>query len=94
MEFPDSIDKHAKIRSVELGTSLKEILLRGLDRELADPAESSVNDRPSYWANRQLLPEYAAAIEAGAFSGGADSTRIISVDRSMSFRRLPDPRGL
>jgi hypothetical protein len=35
----------------------------------------------SYWANRKLLPEYEAALKAGAFSGGTDSTQIISEER-------------
>ena len=33
------------------------------------------------WANRRLLPEYEAALKAGAFSGGTDSARIISEER-------------
>lgn len=35
----------------------------------------------SYWANRKLLPEYDAALKAGAFSGGTDSTAIVSEER-------------
>jgi plasmid stability protein len=35
----------------------------------------------SYWATRKLLPEYEAALQAGAFSGGTDSTQIISEER-------------
>lgn len=80
LEIPDPVYKQAKIRAVELGTSLREILLRGLERELAS-AENSTAGK-SYWADRQLLPEYAAALEAGAFSGGTNSTRIISEDRN------------
>jgi plasmid stability protein len=36
---------------------------------------------PSYWATRKLLPEYEAALKAGAFSSGTDSTQIISEER-------------
>ena len=35
----------------------------------------------SYWATRKLLPEYETALKAGAFSGGTDSTQIISEER-------------
>jgi plasmid stability protein len=44
--------------------------------KFATPAEPG-----SYWANRELLPEYEAALKAGAFSGGTDSTQIISEER-------------
>ncbi len=35
----------------------------------------------SYWANRKLVPEYEAALEAGAFSGGCDSSVVVSEER-------------
>ena len=79
LEIPDQVYKQAKIPAVELGTSLKEILLRGLERELASTKTATAGK--SYWAERQLLPEYAAALKSGAFSGGSDSTQIISEER-------------
>jgi len=47
--------------------------------ERATPAR--VGNGTSYWANRKLLPEYEAMIKDGAFSGGTDSTQIISDER-------------
>ena len=47
--------------------------------EAATPA--SVGNGTSYWANRKLLPAYEAMIKDGAFSGGTDSTQIISEER-------------
>lgn len=40
-----------------------------------------VGPNVSYWATRKLLPEYEAALKAGAFSGGTDSSIIISEER-------------
>ena len=81
IDIPDPLYRRAKIRAVEQSTSLKDILLRGLQQELESPARA---DEPpkSYWANRKLRPGYAAALKAGAFTGGTDSTIIISEDRS------------
>ena len=58
----------AAIAAEELG--------RSVPRKSATPAEPD-----SYWANRELLPEYEAALKAGAFSGGTDSAQIISEER-------------
>lgn len=35
----------------------------------------------SEWANRKTLPEYDAMLTTGAFSGGTDSSDIISEER-------------
>jgi plasmid stability protein len=40
-----------------------------------------VGSTQSKWANRKLLPEYEAMMASGAFSGGTDSTQIISEER-------------
>jgi hypothetical protein len=81
IDIPDSLYREAKIRAVEERTSLKAILLRGLEREIrAEPVIAPAEK--SYWANRKLRPGYAAALKAGAFSGGTDSTTVISEDRS------------
>ncbi|MDK3161904.1 hypothetical protein QPK87_35940 [Kamptonema cortianum] len=82
LDIPDTLYKQAKIRAVEMGTTLKDILLRGLERELSGNG-ASVAETPHqpYWANRRLLPEYEAALKEGAFSGGEDSTQIISNER-------------
>ena len=81
IDIPDPLYRQAKIRAVEQSTSLKDILLRGLERELRVEPAAAAEPKKSYWANRKLLPGYAAALAAGAFSGGTDSTQIISEDR-------------
>jgi hypothetical protein len=83
IDIPEALYKKAKIRAIERGQTLKQIVLTSLERELEPRANSSkVAETPqSYWANRKLLPKYKAALKSGAFSGGTDSTAIISEDR-------------
>jgi len=82
IDIPESLYKKAKIRAVETGRTLKDLVLTSLERELEIGPQSVVNEvAPSYWANRKLRPEYEAALKAGAFSGGTDSTQIISEER-------------
>lgn len=80
IDIPESLYKKAKIRAIEQGQTLKQVVLISLERELEAP--KAVGEAPaSYWAKRKLLPEYEAALKSGALSGGTDSTLIISEDR-------------
>lgn len=81
IDIPDPLYRKAKIRAVETGRTLKQIVLTSLEREL-DPQASAPEGEPVTWVNRKLLPAYEAALKAGAFSGGTDSTVMISEDRS------------
>jgi len=82
LEIPDPLCKSSKICEMELGTSLKAVLVQGLENELSAPSHTAANDtQASYWANRQMLPEFKAAWESGVLSGGARPTGIISQDR-------------
>lgn len=81
IDIPDPLYKKAKIRAVETGRTLKQLVLTSLEKEL-DPPPSPPEQEPLTWANRKLLPAYEAALKAGAFSGGTDSTVIVSEDRS------------
>jgi hypothetical protein len=80
IDIPESLYKKAKIRAIELRQSLKQIVLTSLERELEVPRDPQTSP-VSHWANRQLLPEYEAALRTGAFSGGKESTIIISEER-------------
>lgn len=79
IEIPDSLYREAKIRAVETGQTLKKLLLTALERELQN--EEAEEAQGSYWARRKLRPGYKAALDKGAFSGGTDSTELISEDR-------------
>ena len=83
--FPEAL--HAKLRQIAAAhrRSVTQETIHLLEtaivaEEKATPAASS-GPAMSYWATRKLLPEYEAALKAGAFSGGTDSTQIISEDR-------------
>ncbi len=81
IDIPDVLYKRAKIRAVETGQTLKDLVLTSLEKEL-DPTSSPPNF-PT-WANRKLRPDFEAALKAGAFSRGTDSAVMISEDRSSS----------
>ena len=62
-----------------------------MNRKLQDSAVKK-QPIPSYWANRQILPEFAAAIEAGAYRpkpGDVDITDMISEDRDALDQARP-----
>ena len=67
IDIPEPLYKAAKIRAVERGQSLKQIVLRSLERELNAPP---AGDPPpvSRWARRRLLPEFTRLEAAGAFA--------------------------
>lgn len=84
IDIPETLYKRAKIRAIERGQTLKQVVLAALERELNADTGATAEEPPSYWANRQLLPEYVAAAEAGAFKpkpGERDITELISEDR-------------
>jgi len=80
IDIPEQLYRRAKIRAVELGSSLKALVLTALEEELGkDPGKTE--PRPLYFARRKLLPEYEALLQAGAFREGADSAEIVSQER-------------
>jgi len=79
IEIPDTLYREAKIRAVETGQTLKRLMLTALERELQT---GTVNEsKGNYWGRRKLRPGYKAALKAGAFQSGTDSTEAISADR-------------
>lgn len=80
LDIPEPLHKKAKIRAIEQGQTLKQLVLTSLERERKTP--QAVQEPPaSRWDNRKLLPEYEAALQSGALSGGRDSSVILSEDR-------------
>ncbi|MDB6140265.1 MAG: hypothetical protein JWO94_3337 [Verrucomicrobiaceae bacterium] len=80
--FPEAL--HAKLRQVAAAhrRSVTQETIHLI--ETAIVAEKKVSPTPpgsSKWANRKLLPEYEAMMKTGAFSGGTDSTDIVSDER-------------
>jgi hypothetical protein len=81
IDIPDALYRRAKIRAVETGRTLKEVVLSSLERELS-PATSGLAIGRSFGERRQLRPEFQQLMESGALGGGTDSTILISEDRS------------
>lgn len=81
IDIPDALYKKAKIRAIERGQTLKEIVLTSLTKEL-EPAPADLTAGQSFHEKRKLLPAYEAALKAGAFSGGTDSSQLLTEDRS------------
>jgi hypothetical protein len=81
IDIPDALYKKAKIRAIERGETLKDIVITSLIKEL-EPSSTTPSPSQSFMERRKLLPEYAAALQTGAFSGGTDSTQILSEDRT------------
>lgn len=82
--FPEAL--HARLRQVaavhrrsvtQETIHLLETAITAEEKAQAAPPEVNV----SKWSNRKLLPEYEAMLRRGAFSGGTDSTQIISEER-------------
>ena len=83
IDIPEMLYKKAKIRAIESGQTLKQIVLTSLERELETAAEMRTTPT-SPWANRKLLPAFARLQAAGAFGlgpGDRDITELISEDR-------------
>jgi hypothetical protein len=83
IEIPETLYKKAKFLAIERGQTLKQIVLTSLERELDAPPATHQAAKPS-WANRKLLPGFAAAQNAGVFDpkpGDRDITDLISDDR-------------
>jgi hypothetical protein len=85
IDLPEPLYKQAKIRAVERGQTLKQILIHSLERELNPASSTSApHPPPSYWANRTILPKFAAAQQSGAYRPRPeqrDITDLISEDR-------------
>jgi len=81
IDIPEPLYRQAKIRAVEMGTSLKALVLTALERELQSTKIAENEPEVPYFARRKLLPEYEALWKAGAFQAGTDSAEIISGER-------------
>lgn len=58
IDIPEPLYKKAKIRAIERGQTLRQIVLTSLQRELEGPSTVGEPKMP-YFANRRLVPEFA-----------------------------------
>jgi plasmid stability protein len=80
--FPEEL--HAKLKAMAAAhrRSVTQETIHLLETALTFEEEApSPGSNQSKWANRKTLPEYDAMLASGAFSGGTDSTVIISEER-------------
>jgi hypothetical protein len=80
IELPDELYRRAKIRAVEQGGTLKDLIVTALVHEIQTPLAPAPAVE-SAWSRRQLTPEYDRFLKTGAFSGGSESTYLLSDER-------------
>jgi len=79
--FPEELHAKLKLLAAAHRRSVTQETIHLLETALSAPHEPASVDTESYWATRKLIPEWEAALSAGAFRGGTDSTAIISEER-------------
>lgn len=83
--FPETLHARLKQTAAAHRRSVTQETIHLIEKAIAEEENlaipASEPPKASYWANRKLLPEWEAALKAGAFSGGTDSTQIISEER-------------
>jgi hypothetical protein len=74
---------HARLRQAAAShqRSLAQETIILLEFALEQEPISGAPPKESYWAQRTLLPEYAALLKSGTLTGGTDSTQMISEER-------------
>lgn len=79
--FPE--DLHARLKQLAIShrRSLTQETIYLIEKALSSPTPSTAEATDSYWATRKPIPEFEAALKAGAFRAGTDSTQIISEER-------------
>lgn len=79
--FPEEL--HAKLKQMAAAhrRSVTQETIHLIETAISAPPPPAPAPAKSYWATRKLIPEFEAALKAGAFSGGTDSTDIISEER-------------
>jgi hypothetical protein len=84
IDLPEPLYKRAKLRAVERGITLKDMMIEALSDSLGIPAAAGKTPAPTVRDRRKLLPEFEAARRKGALrpsAGDRDVTALISDDR-------------
>jgi hypothetical protein len=84
IDLPEPLYKRAKLRALERGITLKEMMIGALRDSLEIPAATGKTPAPTVRDRRKLLPKFESARRKGAFRPSAsdrDVTDLISDDR-------------
>ena len=79
--FPEELHAKLKQLAVSYRRSLTQETIYLIEKALSSATPSTAASSDSYWATRKLIPEFEAALKGGAFSGGTDSTQMLSEER-------------
>jgi plasmid stability protein len=79
--FPAALHARLKQTAAAHRRSVTQETIHLLEQALASEAPRAT--RGSYWARRELLPEYEILLKSGALSGGTDSSLMISGERDV-----------
>lgn len=81
--FPEALHEKLRQNAAAHRRSVTEETIHLIELAISaeDKTPPAAGNGSPRWANRKLLPEYEAALKAGAFSGGTDSSQIISEER-------------
>ncbi len=75
VEIPEELFRRAKIRAVERGATMRELVMGALESELS--ASSVAEEGVPYFANRKLDPEFRRMADEGGLRGGQDHASIL-----------------
>ena len=79
VEIPGDLFRRAKIRAVERGGTMRELVMAALERELA--AVTIKEEATPYFVRRKPCAEFARLAREGALRGGADASDLIGDER-------------
>jgi hypothetical protein len=80
VDIPDSLYQAAKIKAVQKGGTLKEIVIQALRHDLEKNQGVCEPENP-YWGNRDLSPGMKDQLSAGQNEPGQTSTHLLSEER-------------
>ena len=79
IDIPDVLYRQAKIRAVETNGTLRELVMKALEREMACTAFAA--EPVPYFSRRTLAPTFARLSQEGELRGGTDSSGSVSKER-------------
>lgn len=84
LDIPEPIYLAAKIRAVERGKTLNQVVLDALEKTLDETAPPTLTRPPTFGERRRLLPEFERMLNEDVLSAGTDATALIGMDRFTS----------